>query len=285
MNDIIPADLSLPQFIDRFHFADPRGRDAGFCGLLWRPLPDGRLLVVAFEHPDNPGQSITNAAETVYACFLEETGADPRRAVWAECYPPDGSERRSAFDRCTFTESADGYKPDWQPMTPAAWDELGVSPPAMPTFTRVRPHPETNDDDVPLPDNIGDYHPPQRPVGPRGEVVYSGERIIDDEAGTAELVVTVTGAHGTRPLHPRLDLRDHSPTGFEWGYGGSGPAQLTLAILADLLGDAAATRQYHDFKFAVVARLPYNRWELTAADVRRVLAELEKQAQTDSQEA
>ncbi|HXR05085.1 MAG TPA: DUF6166 domain-containing protein [Verrucomicrobiae bacterium] len=40
------------------------------------------------------------------------------------------------------------------------------------------------------------------------------------------------------PLNPRLDLYNHSPTGFEWGYGGSGPAQLALAILADHLGNA-----------------------------------------------
>jgi hypothetical protein len=39
-----------------------------------------------------------------------------------------------------------------------------------------------------------------------------------------------------RPLTPRLDLWNHSPTGFEWGYGGSGPAQLALALLADHLG-------------------------------------------------
>lgn len=40
-------------------------------------------------------------------------------------------------------------------------------------------------------------------------------------------VVTVDN----RSLNPRLDLFNHSPTGFEWGYGGSGPAQLALAIL------------------------------------------------------
>ena len=267
------ADLSRPHHAERFHFADPRGRDAGYCALSWQPLPDGRLLTVAFEHPDNPGQSVTNAAETIYACFLAETGADPRRVVWVECYPPDGTPRRSEFDRCTFTETAPGeYRPHWQPMTAEAWAELGVEPPAIPTFARVPPHPETNDDDSPLPDNVGDYHPPQRPAGPRGEIVYRGERVVDENAGTADLVVTVSDAHGTRPLHPRLDLRDHSPTGFEWGYGGSGPAQLALALLADLLGDAAAERRYHDFKFAVVARLPYTSWKLMGSDVRRVLA-------------
>ena len=29
----------------------------------------------------------------------------------------------------------------------------------------------------------------------------------------------------------------HSPTGFSWGYGGSGPADLALSILADHLGE------------------------------------------------
>ena len=35
------------------------------------------------------------------------------------------------------------------------------------------------------------------------------------------------------PLDPRYDLQNHSPTGFAWGYAGSGPSQLALAILAD----------------------------------------------------
>ena len=57
--------------------------------------------------------------------------------------------------------------------------------------------------------------------------VYQGRR-----EGHAVIVV-VDG----RPLNPRLDLWSHSPTGFEWGYGGSGPAQLALALLADHLED------------------------------------------------
>lgn len=43
-----------------------------------------------------------------------------------------------------------------------------------------------------------------------------------------------------RPLPLRLDLWNHSPTGFEFGYGGSGPAQLALAILSDCCGDELA---------------------------------------------
>jgi hypothetical protein len=32
-------------------------------------------------------------------------------------------------------------------------------------------------------------------------------------------------------LGPSLKIQSHSPDGFEWGYGGSGPAQAALAIL------------------------------------------------------
>jgi len=45
---------------------------------------------------------------------------------------------------------------------------------------------------------------------------YSGRRAADGSA-------IVTRADGT-DLPLRLDLYNHSPTGFEWGYGGSGPA-------------------------------------------------------------
>ena len=55
------------------------------------------------------------------------------------------------------------------------------------------------------------------------------------------------------PLDLRLDLANHSPTGFSWGYDGSGPAQLALAILADCCGDEFALDNYQDFKREVIA--------------------------------
>lgn len=48
----------------------------------------------------------------------------------------------------------------------------------------------------------------------------------------------------------------HSPTGFEWGYGGSGPADLALNILLDYLPYEDAERLYQRFKWDVVARVP-----------------------------
>ena len=54
--------------------------------------------------------------------------------------------------------------------------------------------------------------------------VYHGTRT---ENGVAIVVEEANGeCHG---LDPRYDLRAHSD-GFEWGYGGSGPAQLALAL-------------------------------------------------------
>jgi hypothetical protein len=56
---------------------------------------------------------------------------------------------------------------------------------------------------------------------------------------------------------PSLELRNHSPTGFSWGYGGSGPAQTALAILLHVSGDTEASlRHYMDFKHEHVARWP-----------------------------
>ena len=125
---------------------------------------------------------------------------------------------------------------------------------------------------------------------------YSGVRT---DAGC---VVTVDG----KPLGPRLDLFNHSPTGFEWGYFGSGPAQLALAIVAHhsrrlvketygaasfavVVGqlpitvsrreafrsaDRFAVRVHQAFKAAIVGRLPNDGWTLTTDDVAAALAPL-----------
>ena len=95
---------------------------------------------------------------------------------------------------------------------------------------------------------------------------YEGKR-----EGHAALV-TVDGA----PLNPRLDVWNHSPTGLEWGYGGSGPAQLALALLMDCLGDKQrALVLHHGFKHAVVAGLPFAGWTLTEGEIRETVTELE----------
>lgn len=69
-------------------------------------------------------------------------------------------------------------------------------------------------------------------------------------------------------LPPRLDLVNHSPDGFNWGYPGSGPAQLALAILADFTQDTdLALREYQKFKWAVIARLKGDAFTLSRTDI------------------
>ena len=77
----------------------------------------------------------------------------------------------------------------------------------------------------------------------------------------------VTCKIGGRPVLPRNDLYNHSPDGFEFGFGGSGPAQLALGILADAVGDEMALKKYQQFKWDIVSRQEMNHWEISREDV------------------
>ncbi|MHC4175866.1 MAG: DUF6166 domain-containing protein [Planctomycetota bacterium] len=69
-----------------------------------------------------------------------------------------------------------------------------------------------------------------------------------------------------QPLDPRHDL-NHSRLGFEWGYAGSEPAQLALAILADCVGDERAGECHQAFQRQVISRLNRTCWELSDKQV------------------
>lgn len=104
------------------------------------------------------------------------------------------------------------------------------------------------------------------------KTIYAGERDHD-------------GAHVTvnnrpLPLKPSLHVYNHSPTGFEWGYGGSGPAQLALAILLDFTGDEdLAATLYHTFKWEKVAHFNRDTFAIDGVNIRRWL---EKQQRADA---
>ena len=68
-----------------------------------------------------------------------------------------------------------------------------------------------------------------------------------------------------------LAVRNHSPTGPEWGYNGSGPAQLALAILLAVTDRETAERRYQQFKDDVIARITDVEWSLPLRDVRHWL--------------
>jgi hypothetical protein len=94
--------------------------------------------------------------------------------------------------------------------------------------------------------------------------VYVGTRQADGRT-----FVDVDG----RPLRLRADFRKASSTSFDWGYEGlGGPAQLSLAILADHLADDARARRYYEhFLRRVVRNLPSEGWILTGAEIDSAL--------------
>jgi len=83
------------------------------------------------------------------------------------------------------------------------------------------------------------------------DITYHGS--YDQSFGDS--VVTIKRDGETKTLDLRLDLGNHSPTGFAWGYGGSGPHQLSIAILSDFFGDECAKQYSHMFKWDVISRL------------------------------
>lgn len=95
-----------------------------------------------------------------------------------------------------------------------------------------------------------------------GATVYRGWR--DPGASVGE--ECTVAADGTE-LEKRYDLLSASPSGFEWGYRGSGPAQLAIAMLSDAYGDQFACDNYQRFKDEVIAALPEHGWTLTTEDI------------------
>jgi hypothetical protein len=106
---------------------------------------------------------------------------------------------------------------------------------------------------------------------------YIGTPHRDSVSGQS--LVTVCDGQKSEPLPLRLDLFNHSPTGFSWGYGGSGPAQLALALLADALADDdRAVRLHQEFKFKVVACWPEGeRWWITTEQIAAVVNLIEQE--------
>ena len=75
-----------------------------------------------------------------------------------------------------------------------------------------------------------------------------------------------------------LEVVNHSPSGFSWGYAGSGPAQLALALLLDYTDDEeVALAEYMSFKTEVVSQLectgPDGCWRLTGREIDAALRE------------
>lgn len=71
---------------------------------------------------------------------------------------------------------------------------------------------------------------------------------------------------------------EHSPDGFEWGYAGSGPAELALNILA-MFSDERTARELHQvFKFDCITTMPRSGGEIKGSAIRRWLHKHRREA-------
>lgn len=149
------------------------------------------------------------------------------------------------------------------------------------------------DEEAPSPDcahsrAVGRHHEQQRKQAQKRQqrgLRYTGERVQVGTCGLEEaaleeslmgeaLVMVWEGDHPML-LDPAASqqLRNHSPSGFEWGYSGSGPAQLALAILLDYSCDEeVALEHYQAFKSEHLAPLcRQSGWEVDAAQIEAFL--------------
>ena len=79
----------------------------------------------------------------------------------------------------------------------------------------------------------------------RGKYV-EGVRLVEVVQGERVLLL---------PLKPSIQIAEYSPEGFNWGYEGSGPAQLALGILYEVTGNAELSRSYYQlFKWDHVSQ-------------------------------
>lgn len=97
-------------------------------------------------------------------------------------------------------------------------------------------------------------------------------RVYEGKRRDNRVIVTVTDTilGTTTVLQPQasLALANHSPTGFEWGYGGSGPAQLALALLLHYLPvPKVALALYMRFKDEFVSKWPEFGWIISEFEI------------------
>ena len=113
----------------------------------------------------------------------------------------------------------------------------------------------------------------------RGIFRGHGDVKAEDMGNAMEQVVLVEDLDACTegPLDLYLDVRNHSPTGLSWGYGGSGPNQLALALLIDAGGpgedSVRATRIYQLFCKALISKLPQDQGWIMSSSVINCIAE------------
>jgi len=110
--------------------------------------------------------------------------------------------------------------------------------------------------------------------------LYKGYRIQERSDGVVD-VYDDEGNFSQLPLH--YDLCQHSISGFNWGYGGSGPTQLAFSLLYDVTeNQKVAHSNAQNFKWDVLARIPTDDdWQMTFEEINDWLLENSKETRNE----
>jgi hypothetical protein len=75
--------------------------------------------------------------------------------------------------------------------------------------------------------------------------------------------------HTTSSIRTNVQRREyrHSPTGFNFGYGGSGPADFALNVLLMFADKETANNLYQNFKFEFVSFAPEDKLVIKKQDI------------------
>jgi hypothetical protein len=93
---------------------------------------------------------------------------------------------------------------------------------------------------------------------------------------TGDIILQRDGSGGIMTNVSR-NITQHSLAGFEWGYGGSGPADLALNILAMFTDQKTAEELHQVFKWDYIAKLPHEGGTIKGRDVKRWLRQHRKE--------
>lgn len=115
-------------------------------------------------------------------------------------------------------------------------------------------------------------HPPER-MALAAVTAPDPRVIVFARVGHDEAQIGVQHADGLAIAPLRQELVRHSPTGLEFGYGGSGPADTALNILSLILPPREAWRFHQRFKAQYVAAIPREGGTLHLSEVRGWIAE------------
>lgn len=118
----------------------------------------------------------------------------------------------------------------------------------------------------------------ERGIGP---VCARNKRVDQDQQEWLEDIYTpYTGGDivlerlpsGQKKVNVEHRIKKHSPTGFEWRYGGSGPADLALNILLNFVSEEMAYWLHQEFKSQVIASIPEKGGVIKREDIETFIA-------------